>query len=75
MDKQDWLGGPEPKDIKQLENEKVTVTRKLNMRIEEGLNLAELGIKNAGPNASTFWQGYKEGIEFVRMRFQADFKG
>lgn len=36
------------------------------METEEGLKLAEIGIKNAGPNASTFWQGYKEALEFIK---------
>lgn len=62
----DWMGGPEPKDVSQLEYEKVTLKVRLKKRIKEGLKLADEGIKNAGPNASIFWQGYKEALEFIK---------
>lgn len=49
---------------------KVSFKEKIIKRIAEKLRLSEYGIENAGPNASTFWQGYKQALEEIKTIVQ-----
>lgn len=51
-------------------NQKVTIRKSILKRVEEKRKVADIGIKNGGPNASTFWQGYDIALREIKDLIQ-----